>query len=170
MIIIPILSKRFDKKLLIIVSVLLQVIAFLAFYLVGYQNLTNILIVVGFIGFFMGLIDILIPSMFSETIDYSEWKLGTRAEGMVWSTQTLAVKAGTAFGGIVLGIILTSVGYVQNAVQTARALNGIHITISLVVGGIFLISLIPIFFYSLTRSKYKIIMEELEEKRLKDKK
>lgn len=165
MIVIPMLSKRFDKKLLIIVSVSLQVLAFVALYLVGYASLTNILIVVGFIGFFMGLIDILIPAMFTETIDYSEWKLGTRAEGMVWSTQTLAVKAGTAIGGIVLGIILTSVGYVQNAVQTTSALNGIHMTISLVVGSIFLISLIPIFFYSLTRDKYKKLMSELEQRR-----
>lgn len=165
MIVIPMLSKRFDKKLLIIVAVSLQVLAFVALYLVGYASLTNILIVVGFIGFFMGLIDILIPAMFTETIDYSEWKLGTRAEGMVWSTQTLAVKAGTAIGGLVLGIILTSVGYVQNAVQTTSALNGIHMTISLVVGGIFLISLIPIFFYSLTRDKYKKLMSELEQRR-----
>lgn len=165
MIVIPMLSKRFDKKLLIIVAVSLQVLAFVALYLVGYASLTNILIVVGFIGFFMGLIDILIPAMFTETIDYSEWKLGTRAEGMVWSTQTLAVKAGTAIGGLVLGIILTSVGYVQNAVQTTSALNGIHMTISLVVGGIFLISLIPIFFYSLTKDKYKKLMSELEQRR-----
>lgn len=165
MIAIPLLSKVFDKKKLIIVTGLLQVAAFAALFLVGYKKLSNILIVVGFVGLFMGLIEVLIPSMFNETIDYSEWKLGTRAEGMVWSTQTLAAKAGTAVGGIVLGTILTDIGYVKNAVQTAAALDGIHITISIVVGCIYLISIIPLCFYTLTKKKYKELMSELKVKR-----
>lgn len=165
MVIIPMLSKVFDKKKLIIISALLQVIAFAALFLVGYKKLDSILIVVGFVGLFMGLIEVLIPSMFNETIDYSEWKLGTRAEGMVWSTQTLAVKAGTAIGGIVLGTILTNIGYVKNAVQTPLTLGGIHITISIVVGGIYLASIIPLCFYTLTKKKYKEIMNDLKVKR-----
>jgi len=54
----------------------------------------------------------------------SEFKLGVRCESVAFSVQTLVVKAGSAFAGFFIGVLLAAVNYVPNEVQTAETIFG----------------------------------------------
>ena len=65
----------------------------------------------------------LLWSMYADTADYSEWKTGRRATGLVVSAGVFAQKAGWAIGPAIGGYMLGAAGYVANAEQTDEVLN-----------------------------------------------
>ncbi len=71
-------------------------------------------------------------SMLADSADYSEWKTGRRATGLVFSAGTVAMKFGSGIAGAATGWILMAFGYVANAAQTPDALLGIRLLMSLV--------------------------------------
>lgn len=54
----------------------------------------------------------------ADVVDYGEYVLGTRNEGVVFSLQTLIVKLTAAFTSLAIGFVLELTGYVPNAVQS----------------------------------------------------
>ncbi len=65
--------------------------------------------------------------MLADVVDYGEYKLGTRNESIVFSVQTLLVKAASAVSGWLVGVGLSLVGYVAGATQTATTIMGMRI-------------------------------------------
>ena len=55
-------------------------------------------------------------------------------------------------------------GYVANAMQTAKAMEGINISANLIFGIFYLIALIPLFFYPLNEEKNTEIRRSLDAK------
>ena len=64
-------------------------------------------------------------ALVADAVEYGEWKTGVRAEGIIYSFFTFFRKCSQAVAGFVPGLVLTLVGYVPNAVQSAGALEGI---------------------------------------------
>lgn len=101
-------------------------------------------------------------AMIADTIEYGQWKTGTRVEGMLYSSTTFGAKVGAGVGGSVALAIIGAAGYDGfAAVQVPKALEAIK-TLYLVVPIPFMI-LIPIiyFFYKLDKI-YPQVMEELK--------
>lgn len=73
----------------------------------------------------------LLWAMMADVADYSEWKTGRRATGIVFSAIVFALKAGLGFGGAITGFVLSAYGYVPNVAQTPAALDGIRYTMSI---------------------------------------
>lgn len=66
--------------------------------------------------------------MLADTVEYNEWKSGIRAEGLVFSANSIGIKIGTGLGVAVLGWTLAAFGYVSSSdVQPEMAINGIRI-------------------------------------------
>ncbi len=63
-------------------------------------------------------------AMIADTIEYGQWKTGTRVEGMLYSTTTFGAKIGGGIAGAVAMGILGAAGYDGNmAVQPDAAVN-----------------------------------------------
>ncbi|MDZ7295280.1 MAG: MFS transporter, partial [candidate division KSB1 bacterium] len=77
------------------------------------------------LSFCPGPVSVLQWAMYTDTADYSEWKMGRRATGLVMSASLFALKLGLTVGGALVGWILAYYGFVANQPQTERALHGI---------------------------------------------
>lgn len=65
--------------------------------------------------------------MLADVVDYGEYKTGMRSESVIFSVQTMLVKAASAFAGFLIGIGLTIIGYVPNEVQDPDTVFGMRI-------------------------------------------
>lgn len=97
----------------------------------------------------------------ADVVDYGEYVLGARNEGVVFSLQTLIVKFTAAFTSLSIGFVLELTGYVPNAVQSFATQNSIRILMCVVPAvGIILA-------YVVFKKKYKLndeFMKKIVEK------
>lgn len=104
--------------------------------------------------------------MLADTVDYGEYKLGTRSESIVFSMQTMTVKFGTALAGFLSGLTLTLVGYVPNAVQSEGTLLGLRIVMFVASSIVLLVMLLLyIKYYKLNGDFYKNMLSALQASR-----
>ncbi len=134
----------------------------LFFYFSGYGDERSVILWTLISGVFSGAPAVLESAMIADTIEYAEWKTGIRAEGVIFSTQTFMAKFSGALSGGLAGLILTIIGYVPNAVQTQKALGGLHAMMTIIPAAAVIAGLVPIFFYKLTEKKHGEIQKELE--------
>lgn len=99
----------------------------------------------------------------ADNVDYVEYKLNKRAEGVLASSNSFLTKAGQGIGGALPGYILAIVGYVPNVQQTPAALNGI-ILLSIILPAVFMIIGAVIFGsgYNLNKQDTEEIMDKLK--------
>src|SRR5262245_48987691 len=107
----------------------------------------------------------LIWAMFADVADYSEWKTGRRATGVVFATILFALKTGLSLGGAMAGWLLSGYGYQPNTTQTVEALRGIRMTISVYPAVFLVIVLICLVAYKITKQMEGEIASELEQRR-----
>ena len=117
--------------------------------------------------FFYGFTIPLLWAMMADVADYSEWKTGRRATGMVFSAIVFGLKAGLGFGGAITGFVLSLYGYVPNVEQTAHSLQGIRFTMSLFPAVTFALCAACLFLYKIDRQGEIQITSELAERRAK---
>ena len=66
--------------------------------------------------------------MLADTVEYNEWHSGIRAEGLVFSANSIGIKIGTGLGVAILGWTLGAFGFVSSSnVQPETAIQGIRI-------------------------------------------
>jgi GPH family glycoside/pentoside/hexuronide:cation symporter len=117
------------------------------------------------ISFIQGPIAPLVWAMYADTADYGEWKHHRRNTGLVFAAATMAQKGGGALAGVVSGLLLASIGYVANAVQTPGALLGIRVMMTFIPGGLCLLAAVATLLYRLDDRRMKRIEQELLERR-----
>ncbi|PLX11273.1 MAG: MFS transporter [Marinilabiliales bacterium] len=108
----------------------------------------------------------LLWTMLADSADYSEWKTGRRATGLVFSAATFAQKAGWGLGGALAGWLLALYQFVPNAKQSAEAITGIKLMISVYPGVLYIICGFILLFYNINRQTNMLIQEELELRRI----
>ncbi len=104
--------------------------------------------------------------MLADVVDYGEYKTGMRSESVIFSVQTMLVKAASAFAGFLIGIGLTIIGYVPNEVQDGDTIFGMRV---LMIGIPFILVAASFFiyrrYYKLNGQYHDDIMAELVQKR-----
>lgn len=78
------------------------------------------------IKFGVGIANALQTVMLADVVDYGEYKTGRRSESVIFSVQTMLVKFAGAAGGFIVGMGLTVIGYVPNAVQSVDTIIGLQ--------------------------------------------
>jgi glycoside/pentoside/hexuronide:cation symporter, GPH family len=116
---------------------------------------------------FTGPTAALLWAMFADTADYSEWKTGRRATGLVFSASGMSNKFGWALGGALALSLLAIYGYQANMVQTEHAREGIRILMALAPAVGALLCGIGMVFYRL-ESRMPQISAELAAMRAKE--
>jgi glycoside/pentoside/hexuronide:cation symporter, GPH family len=106
----------------------------------------------------------LLWAMFADTADYSEWKTGRRATGLVFSASGMSNKFGWAIGGTLAASLLAIYGYQANVVQTEHAQEGIRILMALAPAIGTLVCGVGMMLYRL-ESKMPLIQAELTARR-----
>ncbi|MDX1430098.1 MAG: MFS transporter, partial [Rhodothermales bacterium] len=146
----------------IICTVLSVVFFFLPPAQVALIFLFNVLI-----GLAAGIVLPLIWSMYADVSDYSEWRSGRRATGLIFSSSSMSQKIGWTIGGAISGWLLAAFGFEANIAQSDSALMGIRLMISVFAAVGALASVVIIYFYPLTEEFMRKIEVELEEARRK---
>lgn len=164
----PLLTRYFDKKrififLMVAVAVLSSSLFFVppdAIGLIIGINVATSLV--------LGPKSPLTWAMFADSADFSEWRTGRRATGLVFSAGTFATKLGGAMAGALTGWLLQSVGYIPNQQQSPGALAGILWLASVIPAGFAIAAAFVARAYSLDGQRMSTIQRELETRRTGD--
>lgn len=104
-------------------------------------------------------------SMWADSSDYSEWKSGRRATGLVFAVALMSGKMGWAVGGAFGGWILGWYGFQANVAQTAHVLTGLRFLMSFYPAAAVLFIAFIFLAYPLDEPRVKLIQQELEQRR-----
>jgi len=99
--------------------------------------------------------------MVGDSLEYGDWKLGKRQEGLAASMLSFGVKLATAICAPVV-LLLEAVGYVPNVEQAASTKMGINFMVNMLPAIIAVISCIPLIFYKLSDKRVSEIRADLE--------
>lgn len=156
------LSKRIGKKACMYGGVVILAIAHVFLYFSGWTNVISIFICSAISSTALGALMVCVNAMMADTIEYGEWKTGQRNEAMITSTRCFVTKCVMAISGIAVAATIGLTGYTPGVEQSAHVLNSFHTMYSLVVAGVVILGVIPMFFYKLTEKRHAEIMEELK--------
>ncbi len=109
----------------------------------------------------------LIWAMYADAADYSEWRTGRRATGLVFSASTMSQKFGWAFGTFLAGQLLSLFGFQANVAQNPAVLNGLKSLMSVIPATAGVLAIIVILFYKLDEKLMRQIEAELSARRMK---
>ena len=104
---------------------------------------------------------VLLWAMYADTADYSEWKRGRRATGLVFSAAMFSQKMGWTIGGAFSGYLLAFTGYEANIEQSGDTVLGIRLLMSLIPGIIAALGGLILVLYELDDRRMETIEAEL---------
>ena len=164
------LVKRFSAKALLIAMNLAKALLTAAFVLLDADDLAWMYGLNIASAFVTGPIPVLLWAMYADVADYSEWKNGRRATGLVFSAATFSLKLGAAIGSSVPGWKLAGYGFRAPVAgvrieQGAETVHGIVLMMS-VIPAIFLVgALVALLFYNIDRALLQEIERDLKIRR-----
>jgi len=159
------LSDKIGKSRTFLFAMLTVSILSVCFYWLDRNTVVLIFVLQFFISIFAGIIFPLLWSMYADTADYSEWRTGRRATGLIFSSSSMSQKFGWTLGGAIAAWLLAVYGFEAGQVQSATSLNGIKMMLSIFPAIGALLSAVFIFFYKLSDSYMTKMSNELREKR-----
>ena len=105
-------------------------------------------------------------AMIPDCVDVTELTSGKRVDGVIFGVVAFIQKACGALGAAVLGTLLTVIGYdAAAATQTADALSGLKYMYAFLCGGIYLITVLIILKYPLSRQKHDRVRQAIAERK-----
>lgn len=162
---VPALTRAIGKKLTFLSAMAVATVLSIIFYFLPKDMVVAILSMQILISFCAGIVSPLMWSMYADIADYSEWKTGRRATGLIFSSSSMSQKLGWTIGGSLSGWLLFYFGFEANVVQTETALTGICLMMSVLPACATLISVLFISRYPLSEKKISEITKELEARR-----
>lgn len=161
------LVRKFGKKEVVSVSVLVAGLVYLALYLLPNLTVTQFitLLAIAMLGY--GTFNLVIWAFVTDIIDYHEYLTGLREDGTIYAIYSMARKIGQAVAGGFGAAAIAAVGYnSQLAQQTTETLEGIHRVGTLIPAIIFLaVFVIITFLYPLNKKRTEQLAVDLAEKR-----
>jgi len=163
------LGKKLGKRKLFIFALIFSGAVNSLFALCG-PGSTAAIFTIGIISEFgSAIFPTLFFAMLGDAADYSEYKNGRRATGLVYSAGSFATKFGGGIAGAIIGFVLSAFHYNgQNEVAIQGAIPGIIMLMSWIPAIIALVTAVVMSLYPLDQKKMDEITAELNNRRLKE--
>ena len=111
---------------------------------------------------------IILDSQLVDVTDLHEYQTGSRAEGVVFSVRSFAIKATSGFGGLFAGFGLTYIGFPDSAEVgslSAETISGLLFMNGPLYLLLYLLASLFMALYALTKDRHSDILSELEKRR-----
>ncbi|VEI13616.1 cytidylate kinase family protein [Trueperella bialowiezensis] len=165
---VPTITVRLGKRKGYMLGGAVTVLAFVIMYFAPGGSLVAGIIAWFVYGMGVGGTNALMFSMQADTVDYGEWKTGTRSEGGSYSILSFIRKVGQGIGGWAGAALIGAFGYnSQAAVQTEQAIEGIRIATGALPAVLTFIAILIMSRYPLGLEEHSQIVRELNERRTK---
>jgi GPH family glycoside/pentoside/hexuronide:cation symporter len=156
------ISTWLGKKNTYIASMALGSLSSIAYYFLSPDQITEMFIFQVISNFAVGPAMAMMWSMYADTADYSEYKTGRRATGLIFSSASSGQKMGWAIGGWLTGIMLAMYGFEANTVLSEEAQQGVLKIFCFMPVIWSMIAIVVLQFYKLDEKTVQHITEELE--------
>jgi glycoside/pentoside/hexuronide:cation symporter, GPH family len=163
------LGKRFGKRNLFIYALIFSGVVNALIALCGPGNITGIFTIGIISEFAAAIFPTLFFAMLGDAADFSEFKNGRRATGLVYSAGSFATKFGGGIAGAIIGFVLAAFHYNgMDEVSIQGAIPGIVMLMSWIPTIIALIAMAVMTLYPLNQKKMDEITIELNNRRAKE--
>ncbi|GAB5558717.1 MAG: MFS transporter [Synoicihabitans sp.] len=159
------LVTMFGRKGVILGGFAIMALGSVGMYFVGREGIVPVFVLGFIIEAASGPIVTLFFAMLADAADFSELKQGRRATGLVYSAGTVSFKFGSGIGGALANFVLAGTGYVADVPQTAEALGGIKLLMSLLPAAGCIAGMVAFMAYPISDQNLEEIRAELETKR-----
>ena len=113
----PSLARKYGKKAAMIAGFAFSAVTNFAFYFVAPTNAFGMIAFAAINAAVYAPTIALVWAMFADVADYSEWKNGRRATGIIFATIGFALKAGLSLGSASFLWLMSMYGYAANQPQ-----------------------------------------------------
>ena len=162
---VPTFTRLMGKKYTFLTATVGATIFSILFYFLPKDSIYGILALQIIISICAGIVSPLLWSMYADISDYSEWKTGRRATGLIFSSSSMSQKLGFTLGGSLTGWLLFYFGFEANTIQSESALTGICFMMSIFPAIATGISALFISRYPLSEKRLSEISSDLENRR-----
>ena len=152
---VPFLTKVMNKKTVCCLAALFQAISCVGFFAAGEAKAVVPMVIISFIYGATNCGGLGSFGLVAEIIDDSWLRTGVRADGMIYASISFATKLGNAIGGSIGIILLGAVGFVANTDLSASVITKMNAVINLGPAFMFLLSIIPFGFITMTNKRGK---------------
>ena len=162
---IPFFAKIVGRKTAVVALLIIAIASTASFYFLRSDQLL-LIYGINLLGSVTGgPLTALLWAMYADTADYSEWKRGRRATGLIFSASIFSQKQGWAIGAWAALALMQSVGFVANAVQTTSSLHGLVLLMSVLPASLGVLSTAIVLFYPLNEARMSQIASDLKKRR-----
>ena len=160
------LADKYGKRDIFGFFLFISTLFIIAFYFFSPKSVSLMFISQIFHGFFYGITIPILWAMIADVADYSEWKNNRRATAIIFSAMMVGLKAGLSIGGALTTSLLGYFNYTPNSLeQSATAINGIKLLVSIFPAIPFMIGVGLLFFYEINKKMEVQIESDLKGRR-----
>jgi sugar (glycoside-pentoside-hexuronide) transporter len=148
----PLLLRRWSSRTLAIACGIGGAAVSVLMYAFGFANIVTVFVFLVLTGAFIGLFNVLQPTMIADAVDAAEERTGVRNDGISFATLTFTAKVMSAFAVLVFGLVVAVAGYENGSAVTLEMQQTIWIGFTLVPAASCLLSAAAFWFYRLERT------------------
>jgi GPH family glycoside/pentoside/hexuronide:cation symporter len=159
------LGRRFEKRTLGLVSMIIVGAALASIGLVPEGGFAITLTIAAIAGLAVSCLDVILPSIQADVIDYDELQTSERKEGVYFAVWHLAAKMATGIAAGIVGFVLQGVGFDANAEQTPETIEAIRLVMSAFPLVVYGAGTCLFWFFSMTKGDHADVLAALEVRR-----
>lgn len=160
-------ANKYGKRNVFMSSLFISTLFIIFFYFFPPKSIGIIFSAQILHGFFYGISTPILWAMIADVADYSEWKNNRRATAIIFSAMMVGLKAGLSIGSSLVSWILGQYHYMPDSTtgQSATAINGVKMLVSIYPAIPFLLAVALLFFYEINKKKEVQIEADLKQRR-----